>query len=97
MVSSLFDQPGLVRKVEKECWEGLCTINHLGMHLGSRWIWVYVIGKKVERVRRLSKKLLLLAQRNRWLVNRELLEHFCGVCVSLTLALPLAHYYTWSI
>jgi hypothetical protein len=55
---------------------------------------VYVTDKKVERMKRLSKELLLSAQRNRRLVSLEKLRYFCGVAVSLTLALPLARFCT---
>lgn len=97
VVGNLFDQLGLVRKVGKGCWEGSRSIDHLGMHVDTMRMRVFVSDAKVERVRRLSKKVLLLAQRNRRLVNRDLLEHFCGVCVALTLALRLARFYTRSI
>lgn len=53
----------------------------------------YVSEKKVKRVRHPSMKLLLV-QRNRRLVNRELLKRFCAMCVSLTLSLPLTRLYT---
>jgi hypothetical protein len=48
---------------------------------------VYVTDKKVERMKRLAKDLLLSAQRNKGLVSLEKLRDFCGVAVSLTLAL----------
>ena len=97
VVSGLLDALGIVRKVGKGCWGGTRTIDHLGMHIDSRAMRVFVSEKKVDRVKRLSKKVLLLAQRNRRLVARQLLEHFCGVCVSLSLALPLARFFTRSI
>lgn len=58
---------------------------------------LFMMEKKVGSVRLLSRKILLLAQRNRWLVNRELLRHFCGVCVLPSPVLPLASFYNLSI
>lgn len=97
VVSDLFNRLGLVRKVGKGCWEGSRTIDHLGMHIDTEAMRVFVANRKVLRVRQLSKQILLLAQRNRRLINRDLLEHFCGVCVALSLALPLARFYTRSL
>ena len=81
----------------KGCWEGSQPLDHRGMHLDTVAMRVLVSDKKVTRVRALTKKLLLLAQRNRRLVPLALLRHFCGVCVSLTLALPLDRFYTRSL
>lgn len=93
----LFDRLGIVRKVGKECWEGSRKIDHLGMHIDTKEMQVFVADKMVERVRRLLKKMLLFAQRNRRLVSRELVQHFYGVCVVLPLALALARFYTRSL
>lgn len=41
--------------------------------------------------------MLIVAQGNRLMVSLKLPRHFCGVCVSLSLALPLATFYTRSI
>lgn len=58
---------------------------------------VYVLGDEVERVRRLEERFLFHAWKNHRLVPMELLRHFCGVGVSLSLALPMARFYTWSV
>lgn len=86
-----------MRHPDKGCWGGSRKLDHLGVHLNTEGMKVYIAEKKVEKVRALSKKILLLAQRNRRLVSLDLLRHFCGVCVSLTLALPLARFYTRSL
>lgn len=67
------------------------------MHIDTEAMRVFVAKSKVIRVRQLSKKILLLAQRNRRLINRYLLEHFCSVCVTLSLALPVARLYRRSL
>lgn len=88
---------GVVRHPDKGCWEGAQRLDHLGMHLDTVAMRFYVSSEKVDRVRDLAKRILLLAQRNRRLVPPALIRHFCGVCVSLTLALPLARFYTRSL
>lgn len=58
---------------------------------------VFVSNAKFRRVQHLSKKMLLRAQGNRHLVSIEDIRRFCGVCISLTLAVPLAIFYTRSL
>lgn len=67
------------------------------MHIYTVAMKIFVTSKKVERIRRLSKKILLLAQNNQRLVPASLLRSFCGVCVSVSLALPLERFYTGSL
>jgi hypothetical protein len=93
----LFAKLGLTRHQEKRCWEGTKKIEHLGVLLDITEMRVYVTDKKVERMKRLAKELLLSSQRNIRLVSPEKLRHFCEVAVSLTLALPLARFYTRSL
>lgn len=96
-LTGLFGRLGIVRHPQKGCWEGSQKLDHLGVQIDTVAMKVFVSEKKVEKVRSLAKKIMLLAQKNRRLVSLELLRHFCGVCVSLTLALPLARFYTRSI
>lgn len=58
-------------------------MDHLGVHIDTAAMSVYVSDFKVERVRRLAKKIILLTQLNRSLVLEKLLQNFCGVCFSL--------------
>lgn len=58
---------------------------------------VYLSDARLRNILRQCKELLLLVQRNWRLVSLEKLRHFCGVPVSLTLAVPLARFYTRSI
>lgn len=96
-LDGLFARIGIVRHPDKGCWAGTRHLEHLGMLIDTEKMRVFVTDKKIERVRALAKKILVLAQRNRRLVSLDLLRHFCGVCVSLSLALPLARFYTRSI
>lgn len=96
-LGSLLKRLGIVRHPEKGRWDGARQLDHLGVHVDTEAMRVFVTEAKVTRVRRLASKLILMAQRNRRLVPLELVRHFCGVCVSLTLALPLARFYTRSL
>lgn len=96
-LEALFGRLGVVRATEKGCWEGTKKLEHLGMLVDTEAMRVYITDGKLEKVRGLAKKLLLSAQRNARLVPLELLRHFCGVCVSLSLAVPLARFYTRSL
>ena len=73
---------------------GARRVENLGMVIDTEDMKLYVSDGKVQKVRGLARKILLLAQRNRRIVSPELLRHFCGVCVSLSLAVPLARFYT---
>lgn len=93
-LTKLFASLGITRHPTKGCWKGGRQIDHLGMHVDTETMRVYVSDSKVKKVQSLASKIILRAQRNRRLVPAELLRHFCGVCVSLTLAVPLARFYT---
>jgi hypothetical protein len=93
----LFRALGIARHPDKGCWTGTQKIEHLGVLLDTRAMRVYATDRKVARMRALAKELLLSAQRNRRLVSLAKLRHFCGVAVSLSLALPLARFYTRSL
>lgn len=55
---------------------------------------VIVSTREVETVGALAKKLLFLVQKNLPLVPLQLQRHFCGVCVSFAIFVPLASSYT---
>lgn len=89
-LKGLFLRLGIVIHGTKGRWPGSRALEHLGMVIGTEQMHVFVSDRKVKEVQALAKKLLLLAQRNARVVPSELLRHFCGFCVSLTLAVPLA-------
>ena len=72
-------------------------VEHLGVLIDTRQMRVFVTDRKVKRMRKMAQEILLCAQRNRRLVPVGKLRHFCGVAVSLTLALPMARFYTRSL
>jgi hypothetical protein len=93
---AIFGGLGLTRHPDKGCW-GSQILEHLGFLIDTRQMRVFVTDSKVQRMRRLAQEILLSAQRNQRLVVVGKLRHFCGVAVSLTLALPMARFYTWSL
>lgn len=96
-IARLMRRLGITRKVGKGCWDGSRQIDHLGVHIDSDEMKVYVADNKVSRVRALARKLIRQAHRNRRMLPADTIRRFCGVCVSLSLALPLARFYTRSL
>lgn len=84
VLERLFEQLSWKRKVGKGSWVGSHTLDHLGVHIDTGGMGVYVSDEKVNQVRRLAKKTLILTQLNHRLMSEELLRHFCGVCISLS-------------
>lgn len=74
-------------------WSVSQRIEHLGFLLDTQQMRLFVSDRKVQRVRRMASHVLLRGQRNRCVVSAEYLRSFCGVCVSLTLSVPLARFY----
>lgn len=93
-LSKLFSDLGITRHPTKGCWKGSTTLEHLGMLLDTSQMRVFVTEEKMARVRTLAKRILAISTRNARLVPFDMLRSFCGVCVSLTLAVPLARFYT---
>lgn len=96
-VTRLIKRLGITRKVGKGCWEGSRKIDHLGVHIDSEKMRVYVSDAKVSRVQDTARKLLRQAHRNRRILPADTIRRSCGVCVSLYLALPLALFFTRSL
>jgi hypothetical protein len=96
-IEALLVWVGLTRYPEKGCWKGSQQIEHLGVLMDIVRMRVFVTDGKVRKMRRLAREFLECAGRNRRLVSHAELRHFCGVAVSLTLALPLARFYTRSL
>jgi hypothetical protein len=93
----LFRELGLTRPPDKGCWKEAQVLEHLGVLPDTRQTGVFVSDRKIQRMRKMARDILLCAQRNRRLVSLGRLRRFCGVAVSLTLALPMARFYTRSL
>lgn len=87
----------LLRHPKKGCWKGSTLIEHLGVAIDSVAMRYFVTPRKVEKVQLLAKRLFRDVRHGpRW-VSRKALEHFCGVCISLSIAMPWARFYTRSL
>jgi hypothetical protein len=96
-IDAIFGALGLTRRPERGCWEEAQVLKHLGVLIDARQMRVFVTDRKVQRMRRMAQEILICTQRNRLLVTVGKLRHFCGVAVSLTLALPMVRFYTRSL
>jgi hypothetical protein len=93
-LEALLGDLGLTWHPDKGCWEGAQVLEHLDVLIDTRRMRVFVTEQKVLRMRKMAKELLLCAQRNSRLMSLEKVRHFCRVEVSLSLALPMARFYT---
>ena len=89
---------GLARHPTKGVWgEGAQELDHLGFRLSTLTGLFTVTEKKQSRMKRMAGKLLRQASQGRGIVSASMLASFCGMAVSLTLAVPLARFYSRSL
>lgn len=96
-IDALMSALGLVRHPTKGEWTGSTCIEHLGVRVHSKAMKFTVVPHKVERVRQLARNIMKDAMIGRRWVKPDKLASFCGTCVSLSLALPWARFYTRSL
>lgn len=96
-LGDLIERQEIERHPEKGSWDGARKFDHLGVHVDTEAMRVFVTVAKVERLRRLARNMVLMVQRNLRLVPLELVRHFCGMCVSLVLELTLKGFYNRSL
>lgn len=89
---------GLKRHQTKGVWgSGATELTHLGFHLSTLTMRFTVPPPKQQRMRRMANKLLRQRSHGKGFVSAPLLTTFCGMAVSLTLAVPLARFHTRSL
>lgn len=89
---------GLERHASKGVWgHGATELEHLGFWVSTITMSVTVTAKKQKRMRTMAGKILRQAGHGAGLVSADLPATFCGSAVSLTLAVPLARYYSRSL
>lgn len=92
------DKLGLLRHATKGGWgKGATKLDHLGFTVNTEKIKSFFTEKKRMRMRSMEARLLDQARMGNGYVSVDLLTYFCGRTVSLTLALPLARFYTRSL
>lgn len=93
----LFARLGLHRHPEKGEWRGAQVVDHLGVRVDTVSMRLTVLPHKVEHVRKLAKALLKQVRVGRRWVSASAVTTLCGTCISLSLALPWARFYTRSL
>ena len=97
-IDTVLTKLGLQRHATKGVWHhGATELEHLGFMVSTLTMKFTVTPSKQRRMRRLAGKLLRQASQGRGLVSADLLSSFCGSAVSLTLAVPLARFYSRSL
>ena len=96
-IVELMTQLGLQRHLEKGKWTGAARAEHLRVLIDSEEMKFYFVPRKAEKVRQLRKALLKEVCLGRRWVQSLALTSFCGTCISLSLAMPWARFYTRSL
>jgi Reverse transcriptase (RNA-dependent DNA polymerase) len=97
VIDKLLSSLGLTRHPTKGEWVGSTLVEHLGCVIDSDRMHFYIAPRKLAQVHGIAWAILREArQRRRW-VSRDRLRSFCGLCVSLSLAMPFARFYTRSL
>jgi Reverse transcriptase (RNA-dependent DNA polymerase) len=95
-IDKLLSSLGLERHPTKGEWNESTRVEHLGCVVDTVSLRFYVAPRKIVKVCDLARAILPQAQKGiRW-ASSEQLRCFCGPCVSLSLAVPLARFYTRS-
>jgi Reverse transcriptase (RNA-dependent DNA polymerase) len=96
-IEKLLNRVGLTRHPTKGEWTGSTRVEHLGSVVDTILMKFYIAPRKIEKVRSLAAALLRQAVLGRRWVETARLKTFAGVCVSLSLAMPFARFYTRAI
>jgi Reverse transcriptase (RNA-dependent DNA polymerase) len=96
-IDKLLRKLGLTKHPTKGEWTGTTRIEHLGAVVDTILMKFYIAPRKIEKIRSLSRALLRQAMLGRRWVETTCLKSFAGVCVSLSLAMPFARFYTRAI
>ena len=96
-IAALLEDLGLVRHPTKGEWVGSTRVEHLGVVIKTVLEKFFIAPRKIAKVRHMAKHLISESTRGRRWVSVARLRSFVGLCVSLTLAMPFARFYTRSL
>jgi Reverse transcriptase (RNA-dependent DNA polymerase) len=96
-IETLLSRLGLTKHASKGEWTGATRIEHLGAIVDTMLMNFYIAPRKIEKIRSVASALLRQAVLERRWVLTAGLKSFAGVCVSLSLAIPFARFYTHAI
>lgn len=94
IISRRLQQLGLRRHPQNGEWMGYTSLTHLGTEIDSVRMRFCVTPHKVQKVKSLASDMLRQARLGKRWVSGAAVAHFCGVCVSLSLGMPWARFYT---
>jgi Reverse transcriptase (RNA-dependent DNA polymerase) len=94
VIDKLISSLGLTRHPTKGEWVGSTRVEHLGCVIDSDRMRFYIAPRKIAKVHGIARTILRQARKVRLWVSRDRSRSFCGVCVSLSLAMPFARFYT---
>jgi hypothetical protein len=97
VIDKLFSSLGFTRYLTKGEWVGSTRVEHLGCVIDTDHMRFYIAPRKIAKVHGIAQASLRQARQGRRWVSRDRLRSFCGVCVSLSLAMPFARFYTRSL
>jgi hypothetical protein len=96
-IDKLLISLGLARHPTKGKWIRNTRIGHLGCVIDTESMRFYIASRKIIKVLDLARGILRQAQQGKRWVSSNRLRSICGVCVPLSLAMPLARFYTRSL
>jgi hypothetical protein len=96
-IDKLLEHLGLVRHPSKGEWVGSTRVEHLGVVIDTELEKFFIAPRKIEKIRKMAGQLLTESRHGRRWVSVKRMRTFIGTCVSLTLAMPYARFYTRSL
>ena len=97
MIENLLDRLGLTRHPSKGERIVDTRVEHLGIVIDSLQENFYIAPRKIKKVRGIARNLIRECNIGRGWFSAERRRSFVGVCVSLSLAMPYARFYTRSL
>jgi hypothetical protein len=94
VIDKLLSSLGLTRQQTKGEWVRSTRVEHLDCVMDSNRMRFYLGPRKIAKVHGIPRAILRHDRQGRWWISRDSLRSFCGVCVSLSLAIPFARFYT---
>jgi hypothetical protein len=97
VIGKLLSSLGLTLHPTKGEWVECVQVEHLGSVIDSDRMRFYIAPRKIAKLHGILRSILRKAQQGwRW-VSRDRLRSFCGVCISLSLAMPFFRFYAKSL
>jgi hypothetical protein len=69
-------------------------VEHFGCVIYSDRMTFYIAPRNIAEVHGIARARLRMARKGRRWVSKDRLRTFCGVCVSLSMAMPFIRFYT---